>query len=100
MALDKVVSDFSDASTDGSANYFKVREASPYRIGRIIQNQNGAGNFWVCNRNPSRDQQALKIPPGFQVMEDILPPQDELFIRCDTAGIFLTIVEKFVSGGG
>ena len=64
-------------------------------IGTITQNQHATANFWVCNREPTRLTDAILIVPGAQLLEDILPGQEEVWVYTDTLGAALTFNRKY-----
>lgn len=73
----------------------KLARSDSNCIGTLVQNQHAAANFWICNREPPRLTDALLIAPGSQLLEDILPSQEEVWVYTDTLGAALTFSRKY-----
>jgi len=67
------------------------------RIGLLVQNQDSAARFWVCDHIPSRTTDAACIEPKTGLIENILPDQGEVWVLGDTAGSALTVIQTFNS---
>lgn len=72
-----------------------IRRENPLVIGNILQNQDGAANIFVRSGGDGTARSYLKLMPLGDVMQDILPPQEELWAYSDVSGAILTIVEKY-----
>lgn len=69
-------------------------------IGCIMQNQQTQAvqaNIYVCNREPARLTDALLIAPSFELLEDIFPGQEEVWVYTDALGAALTFNRKYKS---
>ncbi len=73
----------------------KIRQANPLLIGNILQNQEATANIFVRSGGDGTARSYLKLAPMGDLMQDILPPQEELWAYSDTAGAVLTIMEKY-----
>jgi hypothetical protein len=72
-----------------------MSQANRKRMGTDVQNQETAARFWFSRVEGANLKHCKCLLPGSQVIEDILPTQEEIWVYCDTAGAVLTAFEKF-----
>ncbi len=73
----------------------KIRQGNPLLIGLILQNQEGSANIYVRSGGDGAPRSYLLLAPLGDLLQDILPPQSELWADSDTDGAILTIMEKY-----
>lgn len=73
----------------------KIRQQNPLLIGQILQNQEAAANIYIRSGGDGTPRSYLEMAPKGGMMQDILPPQGELWAYSDTGGAVLTIVDKY-----
>ena len=72
-----------------------IKDENLQMIGSIIQNQEAVANIFVRSGGDGSARSYLRLSPGGDMMQDILPPQDEVWAYSDVAGAMLTYWEKY-----
>lgn len=77
----------------------RLERADDRRVGTLIQNQPGNGTVNIllsCDGAPTTDFAAILIAPGANLYEDIVPPNGDIWAKCDSvSGATLTLVLKY-----
>lgn len=73
----------------------KIYKEDAKRCGLILQNQESIANIYIRSGGNGVERSFICLPPSGSLMEDILPPQDELWAYSNVDGAILTAVNKY-----
>lgn len=66
------------------------------RIGLIVQNRDATAEIYLRSGGDGAPLSYLRFQPGGDMMQDILPPTQELWAYANVDGTVLTVVNKYV----
>lgn len=73
----------------------RIYKEDAQRCGLILQNQEPVANIYIRSGGNGVERSFICLPPSGSLMEDILPPHDELWIYSNVDGAILTVVNKY-----
>lgn len=73
----------------------RIRPENQMVVGSILQNQEDTAVIYVRSGGDGAARSYLALKPDGALVQDILPPQDELWAYSDTDGAILTLWEKY-----